>query len=51
MWQAEVGKILYEGLCAQFLQNPILKKFLIETSETELVEANPQDIFSELELA
>ena len=51
VWQAEAGKILYEGLCAKFSQNPILKKFLLETNETELVEANPRDIFLELELA
>ena len=45
VWQAEAGKILYEGLCAKFSQNPILKKFLLETNETELVEANPRDSF------
>ena len=45
VWKAEAGKILYEGLCAKFSQNPKLKEFLLETKDTELCEANPRDSF------
>ena len=45
VWKMEAGKILYEGLCAKFSQNPTLCKFLLDTKDTVLVEANPRDSF------
>ena len=42
-WSAEVEKILFKGLCAKFEQNPSLAKFLINTKESVIAEANPYD--------
>jgi ribA/ribD-fused uncharacterized protein len=42
-WAAVRFDIMVEGLYEKFNQNPQLKKALLDTEGTELVEANPND--------
>lgn len=42
-WDAVAKKVVYEGNVAKFGQNPELKKYLLSTAPTLLVEASPYD--------
>lgn len=42
-WNAECKKIVYDGCMAKFTQNKTLKQELLETGNTELVEASHTD--------
>lgn len=43
VWDAQAKKIVYEGCKLKFSQNPSLKKVLMETEGTLLVETSPYD--------
>ncbi len=42
-WNAKAPEIMKKGLLAKFQQNESLKKFLLDTGDTTLVECNPTD--------
>ncbi len=44
-WEDKSKEIMYEGCLYKFTQNDRMKSFLLDTKETELVEANPGDVF------
>ena len=44
-WQKTAIQIMRQGLAAKFKQNPPLSDFLINTKDSELVEASPYDTF------
>ncbi len=44
MWAASRVDIMVEGLYEKFSQNENLKKALLDTGDTEIVEASPYDI-------
>ena len=43
VWESNCKEIVYNGCYAKFIQNPELLKFLMNTGETEIVEASPYD--------
>ena len=43
LWEANCKNIVYKGNHAKFTQNPDILKVLMETGDTELVEASPYD--------
>lgn len=44
IWRKEAKDIVYKGNYAKFTQNENLKKFLLKTEGTTLVETSPSDI-------
>ncbi len=42
-WKGEAEKVMYNAVYAKFSQNEDLKHCLLETGDTELIEANPYD--------
>jgi hypothetical protein len=45
VWQENAKEIMRKGLSLKFTQNPKLKKYLKDTENKTLVEANPHDKF------
>jgi ribA/ribD-fused uncharacterized protein len=43
VWAERRNNIVFSGCHAKFSQNPSLKQFLLDTGDTELVEASPYD--------
>lgn len=43
IWEANCKQFVYDGNYAKFTQNPNLLKSLMDTGDTELVEASPED--------
>ncbi len=42
-WDAVCVDVMVAGLCSKFSQNPQFKKALLDTGDTEIVEASPSD--------
>jgi len=42
-WEAVCINLMVEGLCSKFRQNPDFLKALLDTGDTEIVEASPTD--------
>jgi ribA/ribD-fused uncharacterized protein len=43
LWEADCKRFVYEGNHAKFTQNPAMLKILMDTGNTKLVEAAPND--------